>query len=80
MSFSAGKVIVKNNNSKIISSITPPEDLLLNKKELEMLLNLIKNSQFDGKDLEKLFNLTWKLQEAYLSLDKDQSQEWKNTI
>tara|TARA_B100001059_G_scaffold230445_1_gene264652 strand:- start:1759 stop:1980 length:222 start_codon:yes stop_codon:yes gene_type:complete len=73
MSFSAGKVIVKNNNSKIISSITPPEDLLLNKKELEMLLNLIKNSQFDGKDLEKLFNLTWKLQEAYLSLDKDQS-------
>ncbi len=73
MSFSAGKVIVKNNNSKINSSITPPEDLLLNKKELEMLLNLIKNSQFDGKDLEKLFNLTWKLQEAYLSLDKDQS-------
>jgi len=73
MSFSAGKVIVKNNNSKIISSITPPEDLLLNKKELEMLLNLIKNSQFDGKDLEKIFNLTWKLQEAYLSLDKDQS-------
>ena len=73
MSFSAGKVIVKNNNSKIISSITPPEDLLLNKKELEMLLNLIKNSQFDGKDLEKIFNLAWKLQEAYLSLDKDQS-------
>ena len=73
MSFSAGKVIVKNNNSKIISSITPPEDLLLNKKELEMLLNVIKKSQFDGKDLEKLFNLTWKLQEAYLSLDKDQS-------
>jgi hypothetical protein len=73
MSFIAKKVVVKNNNSKLINSITPPEDLLLNKKELEMLLNLIKNSQFDGKDLEKIFNLTWKLQEAYLSLDKDQS-------
>tara|TARA_B100001094_G_C17486475_1_gene464369 strand:+ start:121 stop:342 length:222 start_codon:yes stop_codon:yes gene_type:complete len=73
MSFIAEKVVVKNNNSKLINSITPPKDLLLNKKELEMLLNLIKNSQFDGKDLEKLFNLTWKLQEAYLSLDKDQS-------
>lgn len=73
MSFIAEKVVVKNNNSKLINSITPPEDLLLNKKELEMLLNLIKNSQFDGKDLEKIFNLTWKLQEAYLSLDKDQS-------
>jgi len=73
MSFIAEKVVVKNNNSKLINSITPPKDLLLNKKELEMLLNLIKNSQFDGKDLEKIFNLTWKLQEAYLSLDKDQS-------
>ncbi|MDB4343587.1 hypothetical protein OAE25_00355 [Verrucomicrobiales bacterium] len=73
MSFIAEKVVVKNNNSKLINSITPPEDLLLNKKELEMLLNLIKNSQFDGKDLEKIFNLAWKLQEAYLSLDKDQS-------
>ena len=74
MSFNAEKVVVKNNNnSKLINSITPPEDLLLNKKELEMLLNLIKNSQFDGKDLEKIFNLAWKLQEAYLSLDKDQS-------
>ena len=71
MSFIAEKVVVKNNNSKLINSITPPKDLLLNKKELEMLLNLIKNSQFDGKDLEKLFNLTWKLQEAYLSLEKD---------
>jgi hypothetical protein len=72
MSFNAKKVVVKNNNnSKLINSITPPEDLLLNKKELETLLNLIKTSQFEGKDLEKIFNLTWKLQEAYLSLDKD---------
>tara|TARA_R110001632_G_scaffold123635_2_gene236362 strand:- start:1043 stop:1300 length:258 start_codon:yes stop_codon:yes gene_type:complete len=47
------------------------EDLLLNKEELKYLLSLIKNSSFSGKDIEIIYNLTWKLQKAVLSLDKD---------
>lgn len=47
------------------------EDLLINKEELKYLLSLIKNSSFPGKDIEIIYNLTWKLQQAVLSLDKD---------
>ena len=47
------------------------EDLLINKEELKYLLSLIKNSSFPGKDIEIIYNLTWKLQQAVLYLDKD---------
>tara|TARA_R110000764_G_scaffold235882_1_gene330644 strand:+ start:336 stop:593 length:258 start_codon:yes stop_codon:yes gene_type:complete len=58
------KKIASNNSNK-------EEDLLINKEELKYLLSLIKNSSFPGKDIEIIYNLTWKLQQAVLSLDKD---------
>ena len=60
--------IIKNQNQN-----NPPqqnnvgEDYSLNKPELEYLLLLIKNSTFKGEELEKLYNLVYKLQQQYLN-------------
>ncbi len=72
MGFSANKVEIQEGESRIISNTDLPEDLLLNQKELQTLLKIIKNSSFEGKDIELIFKLTWKLQEAYLSLEQDE--------
>jgi len=56
---------------KAASTNSSKEDLPLSKEELKYLLSLIKNSNFPGKDVEIIYNLTWKLQQAYLYLDKD---------
>tara|TARA_S200002703_G_scaffold11507_1_gene10449 strand:- start:128 stop:346 length:219 start_codon:yes stop_codon:yes gene_type:complete len=72
LGFSANKVEIQEGESRIISNTDLPEDLLLNQKELQTLLKIIKNSSFEGKDIELIFKLTWKLQEAYLSLEQDE--------
>ena len=71
MGFIASKIEVKEGKSKVIDNAELPQDLLLNKTELQFLLKMIKNSSFEGKDIELVFKLTWKLQEAYLSLEED---------
>jgi hypothetical protein len=71
MGFKAGKLDIKEDSRKLIENPSLADDLLLNKEELQALLSLIKTSSFEGKDIELVFNLTWKLQQAYLSLDKD---------
>jgi hypothetical protein len=71
MGFKAGKLDIKEDSRKLIENPSLDDDLLLNKEELQALLSLIKTSSFEGKDIELVFNLTWKLQQAYLSLDKD---------
>lgn len=38
---------------------------LFSKYELELLLVLIKSSQFKGEDLEKIYNLVLKIQSEY---------------
>jgi hypothetical protein len=43
---------------------------VLTGEELEFLFNIIKNSKFDGKDLELVYNLVLKLQNQYLSIKK----------
>ena len=59
--------IIKNQNQN-----NPPqqnnvgEDYSLNKTELEYLLLLIKDSTFKGAELEKLYNLVYKLQQQYI--------------
>jgi hypothetical protein len=62
------KEVAKKTTSKPLSN---EEDLLLNQEELKYLLGLIKDSTFKGKDIETIYNLTWKLQKAFLYLDKD---------
>ena len=37
----------------------------LTKKELEVLLNMVKNSTFKGTDIEPIYNLVIKLQDQY---------------
>ena len=71
MGFKAGKLDIKEDSRKLIENPSLADDLLLNKEELQALLSLIKTSSFEGKDIELVFNLTRKLQQAYLSLDKD---------
>ncbi len=71
MGFKAANLNIKEDSRKLIENPSLANDLLLNKEELQTLLSLIKTSSFEGKDIELVFNLTWKLQQAYLSLDKD---------
>jgi hypothetical protein len=58
--------------NKIIGVPTQPTfDLnALTKQEIELLINLIKQSHFQGDSLEILYNLVLKLQQQYVSLDK----------
>jgi hypothetical protein len=58
--------------NKIIGQPTEPtiNPNVLNKQEIELLINLIKQSHFQGDSLENLYNLVLKLQQQYMSLDK----------
>jgi len=42
----------------------------LTKEEIALLISLIKQSTFQGENIESLYNLVLKLQNQYLSLDK----------
>ena len=66
MGFKANSLQVQEDNRKQASST---EDLLLNKKDLEFLLCLVKNSTFKGEQIEIIYNLTSKLQKAYLEVN-----------
>lgn len=66
MGFKANSLQVQKDNRKQASST---EDLLLNKKDLEFLLGLVKNSTFKGEQIELIYNLTSKLQKAYLEVN-----------
>tara|TARA_B100001093_G_scaffold516668_1_gene596002 strand:- start:1721 stop:2005 length:285 start_codon:yes stop_codon:yes gene_type:complete len=43
----------------------------LDQDEIGIILNLIKENSFKGKDLEIIYNLVIKLQDQYLSLEKE---------
>jgi|688.fasta_scaffold03204_13 hypothetical protein len=65
-------------SNKTISSSQEPQPILtidmnpnqLTKEEIALLLNLVKQSTFQGENIEPLYNLVLKLQNQYLSLDK----------
>jgi hypothetical protein len=42
----------------------------LEKKEIEFILNTIKDSNFKGEDLDILYKVVVKLQNQYVKLDK----------
>jgi hypothetical protein len=46
---------------------TPKDDL--EKKEIEFILNTIKNSSFKGEDLDILYRVVVKLQNQYIKLE-----------
>ena len=42
----------------------------LDKQELSIILNLVKETSFKGEDIEIMYNLILKLQDQYFSLEK----------
>jgi hypothetical protein len=53
------------NQPSSVDSSNNSTDLDL--REIEFILQLIKNSQFRGQDIEFLYNLILKIQKMYLS-------------
>ena len=45
---------------------TKSGEFSLELQEIELVLNLIKNSTFRGDQLEELYNIVYKLQQQYL--------------
>lgn len=66
MGFNAKNVIV---NNKVEESKQAPLPVLnLNKEEIEVLLNLVRESHFKGEHVQKIFELVLKLQDYYVKL------------
>lgn len=66
MGFNAKNVIV---NNKVEESKQAPLPVLnLNKEEIEVLLNLVRESHFKGEHVQKIFELMLKLQDYYVKL------------
>lgn len=66
MGFNARNVIV---NNKVEEPQKAPLPVLnLNKEELEVLLNLVRESHFKGEHVQKIFELVLKLQDYYIKL------------
>lgn len=66
MGFSAKNVIVNNKVEESEKAAFPV--LYLNKPEIEVLLNLIKESHFKGEHVQRIFELVLKLQDCYSKL------------
>jgi hypothetical protein len=67
MAFNAKNLITKNKVEESLS--TPlPTTLSLNKSEVETLLLMIKDSHFKGEHIQKIYELTLKLQTYYTQL------------
>jgi hypothetical protein len=62
------KIIPKDNQPQKAGFSDGSIDL--NKEELGVILMLIKNSHFKGEDIERIYNLTLKIQEAYIKINK----------
>jgi hypothetical protein len=73
MAFSSKKLetnIVREESTQtplptVLTSTTPTLDL--SKSEIEILLLLIKDGNFKGEHIEKIYNLVYKLQQYYMS-------------
>ena len=66
MAFSAKNVIVNNRVEE--PQPAPLPVLNLSKEEVEILLNLVRESHFKGEHVQKIFELVLKLQDYYIKL------------
>ena len=55
-------------NTDIQKNTSVDENISISKKEVEILLQMIKNSHFSGDMLENLYTLVFKLQKHYNKL------------
>lgn len=67
MAFTSG-TLTSDTGERIIQQpqSTPQSSNQLSVKEIEVLLSLIKRSNFLGEDIEPLYNMVIKLQNQYL--------------
>jgi hypothetical protein len=68
MGFQANKVQTPSGEIPEGFSVSNDNGVNLSKQEIEVLLNLIKNSNFKGEVLELLYILVIKLQKQYKNL------------
>ena len=61
-------IVSKNAINTASSSANQVGEFALSKKEIEWLLNLIKDSTFRGVDLEQVYNAVYKLQQQYIQI------------
>ena len=61
-------IVSKNGINTTNSSAEQVGEFSLSKKEIEWLLNLIKDSTFRGVDLEQVYNAVYKLQQQYIQI------------
>tara|TARA_B100000768_G_scaffold121395_1_gene112396 strand:+ start:449 stop:652 length:204 start_codon:yes stop_codon:yes gene_type:complete len=55
----------------IIGKADPTMGLpILSREEIFFMLNIIRKSSFKGDEMERIFNLTLKLQKMYVDLEK----------
>lgn len=67
MAFSAGSLSSNGREQIVVNSqSTLQSSNQLSTKEIEVLLSLIKRSNFLGEDIEPLYNMVIKLQNQYL--------------
>jgi hypothetical protein len=62
-----GTLVPPSNKSIVLTSTDPNK---LEKEELELLLTLIKRSQFLGEHVEIVYNMTVKIQNQFLEETK----------
>lgn len=68
MSLKSSNTIIKNQT--IENKKEPQSDIQLNELEIAALLSLIKQSSFNGSDIETIYNLVLKLQQQYVNIKK----------
>jgi|TARA_R100000455_G_scaffold26518_1_gene15316 hypothetical protein len=61
---------IKNTQSQESNNSLLSSRANLDQKEITIILNMIKESKFQGKDLEAVYNLVIKLQTQYTALNK----------
>jgi hypothetical protein len=68
MAFTANNLQITGKEQPTSSNI--PTNNILNIRELEIILSLVKRSTFLGEDIEPLYNMVIKLQNQYLDQTK----------
>jgi len=54
----------------LIKQATSDNKSIFTTQEIEYLINLISESNFKGKDLQIVYNITSKLQQEYIKIEK----------
>lgn len=70
MSFSTRKVISQQSQDQVVVSSAPGAQDQLTIHELEYLLNVLKNVDLKGHQVEMFYNLVVKIQSQYVKQNK----------